>query len=105
VVQVPYTTKPWWTVAQASALLRVSVDCLYDAVASGQFPAKKVGPYWRIPCEALRMTVHPSVKARTYNLPDDVMQLELPLDPACLIPVRRYRNTRELVPTVAPWGA
>ena len=86
-----WTDKPWWTVAEAAALLRVHTDTLYDACASGDFPCSRVGPYIRIPAEALRMRVRPSTRTRTYH-DDDVWQLELDLDPACLIPVRRYRN-------------
>ena len=101
-----YTDRPWWTVADASRLLRVHTDTLYDACRSGDFPHKYVGPYIRIPCEALRLRLHPSVKARTYNV-GDADQLELPLDPACLIPVRRWRNTGEVIKSwdyeLRPW--
>lgn len=92
-----YTHRAWWTVDDAARLLRVNRKTLYDACGHDDFPHIKVGPYLRIPCEALRLTLHPSVKERTYNIKEDADQLELPLDPACLIPVRRYRNTREII--------
>lgn len=93
-----YTTdRAWWTVEDAARLLRVNRKTLYDACNADDFPHKRVGPYIKIPCEALGMRLIESVKERTYNLPDDVMQLELPLPVAMLTPVRRYRNTREVV--------
>jgi len=87
-----WTDRPWWTVEDAARLLRVHTDTLYDACASGDFPHKKVGVYIRIPAEALRLRVRPSTKTRTYHVTDDVLQLALPLDPNCLVPVRRFRN-------------
>lgn len=93
---MPYTMRPWWTVDDASALLRVDRKTLYDAIKYDGFPHSRVGPYLRIPCEALRLTPHPDTKARNWHH-DDAGQMTLPLDVSCLIPVRRYRNTRELV--------
>lgn len=92
-----YTHRAWWTVDDAARLLRVNRKTLYDACANDDFPHKRIGVYIRIPCEALRLTLHPSVKERTYNIKDDAAQMELPLDVSCLVPVRRYRNTRELI--------
>lgn len=86
------TSRAWWTVADAARLLRVHTDTLYDACRTGDFPCKKVGPYYRIPAEALRMTVDPAVKARTWHVSDEPLQLALDLDPNCLVPVRRFRN-------------
>ena len=92
-----YTRRAWWTVDDAAALLLVNRKTLYVACNAGDFPHKRNGVYIRIPCEALRLRLHPDVKARTYNVKEDAAQMELPLDPACLVPVRRYRNTRELI--------
>ena len=92
-----YTERAWWTVDDAARLLRVNRKTLYDACNADDFPHKRLGHYIRIPCEALGMRLAPHVKERTYNIPDDAAQLELPLDVSALIPVRRYRNTRELI--------
>lgn len=97
-----WTDRAWWTVEDAAQLLRVHTDTLYDACASGDFPCSRwggSGDSWfvRIPCEALRLRLRPEVRERTYNTYGDTAQLELPLDVSCLIPVRRFRNTRELI--------
>ncbi len=94
------THRRWWTVADAAQLLRVHTDTLYDAIRADDFPHQRWDGLIRIPCEALRMTYVPDPEtlaltrrwaASTANLPDPE-QLALPLDPACLVPVRRYRN-------------
>lgn len=97
-----WTTCAWFTVEDAARILRVRRNTLYDACASGDFPCMRfggTGDSWfiRIPCEALRMRVLPGSPSRTYSTPDDAAQLELDLDPTCLIPVRRFRNTREVI--------
>lgn len=94
-----YTDRAWWTVEDAAELLRINKHTLYRAIQADDFPHKRIGPYIRIPCEALRLRLRPEIKQRTYNMPDDAAQLELPLDVSCLVPVRRYRNTRELIQT------
>lgn len=96
------SNRAWFTVEEAARILRIRRNSLYEACASGDFPCERFGGtndkwFIRIPCEALRMRLAPAVKARSYNIPEDSGQLELPLDPACLIPVRRFRNTREIV--------
>ncbi len=91
------TDRAWWTVEDAARLLRVNRKTLYDACNAGDFPHKRIGVYIRIPCEALRLRLHPAVRERTYNIRDDAAQLELPLDVFCLVPVRRYRNSREVI--------
>jgi hypothetical protein len=91
------THRRWWTVADAAQVLRVNVGTLYDACKDG-FPHERWNGGIRIPCEALRMTYVPD--AATAHLMrtlgelavDDVDQLELPLDPSCLVPARAYRN-------------
>lgn len=94
------THRRWWTVADAARLLRVHTDTLYDAIRAGDFPHERWEGLIRIPCEALGMTHIPDPetlaiqrKARLLSaaLPDPD-QLALPLDPLCLVPVRRYRN-------------
>lgn len=85
-----WTDRPWWTIADAARLLRVAPNTLYNACASGDFPAKKVGPYWRIPCEAMRMRPLPTTRSRTHHITDDAEQLELDLGP--IIPIKLYRN-------------
>lgn len=97
-----YTDRAWFTVEQASALLRVRRNTLYDLCRTGEFPCSRWGGtnddwHIRIPCEALGLRLRPELKELTYNTPDDLYQLELPLDTACLVPVRRYRNSRELI--------
>lgn len=92
-----YTDRPWWTVEDAARLLRVNKHTLYRAIAADDFPHKRVGMFIRIPAEALRLRLRPETKTRSYHVTDDAAQLELPLDPACLIPVRRFRNTRERI--------
>lgn len=97
-----WTDKPWWTVDEASRLLRVNRKTLYDACASDCFPHKRIGPYIKIPAEALRLQVLPETKARSWHHAKEEFgyhseQLALDLDPACLIPVRRFRNTREVI--------
>lgn len=94
------TDRPWWTVEEAAALLRVNRKTLYEACASDDFPCRRNGRYIRIPAEALRLRVKPSTRSRTYHVTDDVMQLELPLDVSMLVPVKRFRNTREVI---QPW--
>lgn len=94
------TQRRWWTVADAAQMLRVHTDTLYDACAADDFPHIRVGGVIKIPCEALRMTYVPDPVVRwelirTGQL--DPAQLELPLDPSCLVPVRRFRNTREVI--------
>lgn len=84
------TTRPWWTVADAAALLRVHTDTLYDAINAGTFPAKRVGDMWKIPCEALRLTYKPPVWPYRAPVKDEELQLAIPLDPNCLVPIRRY---------------
>ena len=100
-----WTDRAWFTVQQAAEILRVHTDTLYDACASGDFPCSRWGGtsnwFIRIPAEALRMRVRPETQQRSYHLTDDPWQLELPLDVSCLIPVRRYRNTREVI---GPWA-
>lgn len=93
------TSRPSWTIADASRLLRVSTDALYDACASGQMPSYRIGNTIRIPSAALRMKYVPE-PVQNWGGSEDLEQLELPLDPSCLIPVRRFRNTRELI---GPW--
>lgn len=87
-----YTDQAWWTVEDAARLLRVNRKTLYDACKEDDFPHQRLGWYIRIPAEALGMRVRPETKSRTYHVTDDHMQYELPLDPACLIPVKRFRN-------------
>lgn len=87
---MPYTLRPWWTVDDAARLLRVNRKTLYDAIKAGDFPHSRVGPYIRIPCEALRLTAHPSTQSRTHHVEDDADQLTLDLGP--LVPVRMWRN-------------
>lgn len=102
------THRRWWTVADAARLLRVHVETLYDAVRADEFPHERWEGLIRIPCEALRMTYVPTPEVlaqqrRSAAMSDnlgDPDQLALPLDPSCLVPVRRYRNTRELI---GPW--
>jgi len=92
-----YTHRSWWSVEDAARVLRVNRKTLYDACRDDDFPHMRVGPYIKIPCEALLMRLHPSVKERTYNMPEDVYQLELPIDAKYLVPVRVFRNTREVI--------
>lgn len=87
---VRYTDRAWWTVDDAAQLLRVNRKTLYDACAAGDFPHDRIGPYIKIPAEALMLTVRPQTQTRTYHVTDDPWQLELPLGP--IVPVRRYRN-------------
>jgi hypothetical protein len=92
------THRRWWTVADAAQVLRVHPETLYDACRVGDFPHQRWSGQIRIPCEALRMTYVPDAAtahlARTMNSQPlgDVDQLFLPLDPACLVPARLYRN-------------
>jgi hypothetical protein len=92
------THRRWWTVADAAQVLRVHVETLYDACRADAFPHERWSGQIRIPCEALRMTYVPDAAtqhlARTMASQPlgDVDQLELPLDPSCLIPARTYRN-------------
>lgn len=92
----PLTHRPWWTVDDAAALLRINPHTLYRAVARGEVPVQRVGPYIRIPAEFLGMHVAAPARyvpaSRTYHH-SDPDQLELPLDPRCLIPVKVWRNT------------
>lgn len=92
-----YTDRPWWTVEDAARLLRVNRKTLYEACAAGDFPCDRVGRYVRIPAEALRLTPRTQTRSRTYHVSDDSAQLMLPLDVFCLVPVKRFRNTREIV--------
>lgn len=94
---MPETDRPWWTVEDAAQLLRVNRKTLYAAIAADDFPHTKLGAFIRIPAEALRLSVRPQTRSRSWHLTDDFMQLELPLDVSCLIPVRRFRNTREVI--------
>lgn len=76
----------------------MSKDALYDACASGQMPSYRIGAAIRIPSAALRMKYVPAPETQAILAgSQDHEQLELPLDPSCLVPVRRYRNTRELI--------
>lgn len=87
-----------WTVEETAKMLRVHRDTVYDACASGQMPSYRIGNIIRIPSAALRMKYVPDEATRAVlSLSEDLEQLELPLDPSCLIPVRRYRNTREII--------
>ena len=92
------TDRPWWTVDDAARLLRVNRKTLYDACNAGDFPSKRVGRHIRIPAEALRLRPRPETRSRTYHVTDEPMQLELPLDPACLVPVRMFRNGGKIEP-------
>lgn len=96
------TARAWWTVDDAAALLRMNPHTLYRACRTGDIPAKKLGNYWRIPAEALGFRVEqpalPSAASRVYHLHNDPDQLELPLDPACLVPVKVWRNTGKPIP-------
>ena len=95
-VKMPrYTDRSWWTVEDAANLLRVNIHTLYRAVAANDFPHSRVGPYIRIPCEALLLTPHPSTRSRNYHLEDDG-QLAFEFD-VPLVPVRLYRNSSEPV--------
>ena len=94
------THRRWWTVADAARLLRVHVDTLYDACASGDFPHIRDGQVIRIPCEALMMTHVPDAetlaltrrqRATAASLPDPD-QLALDLPPSMLVPANTYRN-------------
>lgn len=97
----PLTHRAWWTVDDAAALLRMNPHTLYRAVRRGEVPAQRIGIYIRIPAEFLGMRVakpDPYVPAsRTYHQ-DDPLQMELPLDPKCLVPVRVWRNTGKPIP-------
>lgn len=85
-----YTDRPWWTVEDAAALLRVNVHTLYRAIARDDFPHQKIGKYIKIPAQALLLTPLPDpLVSRVF--PTNYVQLELPLDPPP-VPVRRYRN-------------
>ena len=92
------THRRWWTVADAAQVLRVYPETLYDACRAGDFPHERWNGQIRIPCEALRMTYVPDAATerimRNFGAQalEDCDQLFLPLDPACLIPARRYRN-------------
>lgn len=110
------THRRWWTVADAAQILRVHTDTLYDACASGDFPHERWDGLIRIPCEALRMNYVPDRETLAltrrlsstgrYSVPD-YDQLELPLDPACLIPAKLYRNGERKYPHAyerALWG-
>lgn len=88
---VRWTDRAWWTVEDAARLLRIRRNTLYDACASGDFPAKKVGMYWRIPAEALLLTPRVDTRSRNWHVEADSSQLEFIFDPP-LIPIRRYRN-------------
>lgn len=97
-----FSHRAWFTVEQASSLLRIRTNTLYDLCRTGQFPCSRWGGtddkwFIRIPCEALGLRLSPDAPGRSYNAPTDVQQLELDLDPTCLIPVRRYRNTGEVI--------
>ncbi|WP_082502915.1 helix-turn-helix domain-containing protein [Nocardioides sp. Leaf307] len=95
-----YTDRAWWTVDDAARLLRVNRKTLYDACNADDFAHKRLGRYIRIPAEALGMLVRPETRTRTYHVTDEPAQLELPLDALCLVPVKRFRNTRE---RITPW--
>lgn len=92
-----WTDRAWWTVQDAARLLGVNRKTLYDAIKHDNFPHQHVGHYLRVPAEALGYHVRPETKTREYHVKDDVMQMELPIPAACLIPVRRFRNTRETI--------
>lgn len=100
-----WTNRAWFTVEEAARLLRVRRNTLYAACAAGDFPCSRWGGtdgawFIRIPAEALRMQVRPTTQTRNHHL-EDHDQMTLDLDPACLIPVRRFRNTRE---AIEPWS-
>lgn len=84
-----HTDRPWWTVDDAAQLLRVNRNTLYNACKAGDFPHERIGMYIRIPAEALRLTVNPATKSRTYHF-DDSLQLVLDLGP--IVPCRQWRN-------------
>jgi excisionase family DNA binding protein len=95
-----YTDRPWWTVEDAAKLLRVNVHTLYRAVARNDFPHQKIGPYIKIPAEALLLTPLPDpIVQRVLRTQVKDEQLELPLDPPP-VPVRLYRDGSP----IRPWG-
>ena|SRR5690349_16109472 len=89
-MSILYTDRAWWSVEDAAKLLRVNIHTLYRACAADDFPHKRVGPYIKIPAEALRLTVLPSTQSRNWHL-EDSAQLAFEFD-VPLIPIRRYRN-------------
>ena len=51
------------TVAEAAALLRVSVKSIYKAVKNGKLPVVRIGRTIRIPVHALKQTLERSAPA------------------------------------------
>lgn len=95
-----WSTRAWFTVDEAATMLRVRRNTLYDLCRSGEFPCSRWGGtdddwFIRIPAEALGFTVKPETRSRTYHVTDSPEQMELPLGP--FVPVRRFRNTREII--------
>lgn len=97
----PFTHRAWWTVADAAQMMRLNPHTLYRAIARGEVPVMRVGTYIRIPAEHLGLRVvkpaHAHQHTRSYHA-DDPYQLELPLDPKCLVPVKVWRNTGQRIP-------
>lgn len=51
----PKSQASWvYTVEQAADVLQVSKDVIYDELARGRLPGKKIGNLWRIPVGRLR---------------------------------------------------
>lgn len=96
-VRVIYTDKPWWTVEDAARLLRVNIHTLYRAIARDDFPHQKIGPYIKIPAEALFLTPLPETRSRTYHVSDEPEQMEFDFG-MTFVPIKRYRDgsTRRL---------
>lgn len=87
-----HTDRPWWTVKDAAALLRVNINSLYRAIAANDFPHQRwPNGYISIPAEALGLKPEPIV-IKGYNDSEVIGQLELPY-PVPVIPVRTYRNS------------
>jgi excisionase family DNA binding protein len=89
------TSIAWWRVPQLAQLLRVHPDTIYDAIASGTLPAKKVANFYVVPSEAIGLRVRPDTMTRNYHqtaIDADCGQLELELDPRCLVPIKLYRD-------------
>lgn len=103
---VRWTDRAWFTVEDAAKILRVRRNTLYDACASGDFPCSRWGGsdgswFIRIPAEALLLTPRPETHSRNWHVEDFgehynqyVFHFDVPI-----IPVRRYRNTREIIKT------
>lgn len=73
-------------------MLRVNVHTIYRAVARNELAHQRIGPYIKIPAQALGLTPLPDpIVERVLRSQERWEQLELPLDPPP-IPIRLWRD-------------